>query len=100
MAGSDSLLRRGWCLWELGLRAHSKNESLIIGSLGFLNDLARSTAWIRFAVEVIGYDFYGHMELYDPSDRKSIEWGLKRVFDYDVPRINKAIAFQVSKIPI
>jgi len=35
VAGSDSLLRRGWCLWELGLRAHSKKESLIIGSLGF-----------------------------------------------------------------
>ena len=35
VAGSNSLLRRGWCLWELGLRAHSKKESLIIGSLGF-----------------------------------------------------------------
>ena len=35
VAGSDSLLRRGWCLWELGLRAHSGKESVIIGSLGF-----------------------------------------------------------------
>ena len=34
VAGSDSLMRRGWCLWKLGLRAHANKESLIIGSLG------------------------------------------------------------------
>ena len=33
VAGSDSLLGRGWCLWELGLRAYSGNDSLIIGKL-------------------------------------------------------------------
>ena len=33
VAGSDSLLGRGWCLWELGLRAYSKKDSLIIGKL-------------------------------------------------------------------
>ena len=33
VAGSKTLLRRGWCLWELGLRAHAKEESLIIGLL-------------------------------------------------------------------
>ena len=33
VAGSDSLLDRGWCLWELGLRAYSKQDSLIIGTL-------------------------------------------------------------------
>ena len=27
------LLRRGWCLWELGLRSHSKLPSLIMGNL-------------------------------------------------------------------
>ena len=27
------LLRRGWCLWELGLRAHSKKQSLIMGNV-------------------------------------------------------------------
>ena len=27
------LLRRGWCLWELGLRAHSKLPSLIMGNV-------------------------------------------------------------------
>ena len=40
------------------------------------------------------YDFYGNMKLFDPNDRESIEWGLKRVFDYDVPRINAAVAEQ------
>ena len=41
------------------------------------------------------HDFYGNMKLDDPNDRESIEWGLKRVFDYDVPRINAAVADQV-----
>jgi hypothetical protein len=38
------------------------------------------------------------MKLYDPSDREAIERGLKRVFDYDVDDINRAIAAQVSHI--
>ena len=33
IAGSNSLLDRGWCLWELGLRAYSKKKSLVIGKL-------------------------------------------------------------------
>ena len=33
VAGSLTLLKRGWCLWELGLRAHAKRESLIIGEI-------------------------------------------------------------------
>jgi hypothetical protein len=33
IAGSNSLLDRGWCLWELGLRAYSRKDSLIIGKL-------------------------------------------------------------------
>lgn len=33
VAGSLTLLDRGWCIWELGLRAHSKKSSLIIGEL-------------------------------------------------------------------
>ena len=44
VAGSDSLLRRGWCLWELGLRTHSGNESLISGSLGFKVKSCKSKA--------------------------------------------------------
>jgi len=39
------------------------------------------------------------MQLFDQNDRESIEWGLMRVFDYDVPRINSAIAAQVSENP-
>ena len=35
------------------------------------------------------------MELFDQKDRKEIEYGLKRVFDFNVPRINGAIAAQV-----
>ena len=33
VAGSSSLLDRGWCIWELGLRAYSEKTSLIIGEL-------------------------------------------------------------------
>jgi hypothetical protein len=33
IAGSFTLLDRGWCIWELGLRAYSKKSSLIIGEL-------------------------------------------------------------------
>ena len=36
------------------------------------------------------------MQLFDSADRESIEWGLKRVFNYSVDRINRAIAAQVS----
>jgi hypothetical protein len=84
VAGSGSFLTRGWCLWELGLRAHAKKESLIIGSLG--------------CTARVGNRFYQNMKLYDPSDREAIEWGLKRVFDYDEDNINRAIAAQVSHI--
>ena len=35
IAGSQTLLQRGWCIWELGLRAHAKKESLIIGLLAY-----------------------------------------------------------------
>ncbi len=41
-----------------------------------------------------GYDYFHKMELFDQSDRSSIEIGLKRVFgfgDSGVARINKAI---------
>jgi hypothetical protein len=46
----------------------------------------------------LGNQFYENMKLYDPSDREAIEWGLKRVFDYDEGKINRAIAAQVSHI--
>ena len=35
------------------------------------------------------------MILFDPNDRDAIECGLKRVFDYEVSKINQAIASQV-----
>ena len=47
----------------------------------------------------IGYDFYGHMELYDSTDRDSIEWSLLCVFKNDERRINWAIGAEVSEIP-
>ena len=63
VAGSESFLTRGWCLWELGLRAHSKKESLIIGSFGntvrpsalFLND--HNCILIRGSETVSGFRF-------------------------------------------
>ncbi len=30
---TSHVCRRGWCLWELGLRAHSKKPSFILGAL-------------------------------------------------------------------
>ena len=33
VAGSPTFLERGWCLWELGLRAHAKKRSVVIGEL-------------------------------------------------------------------
>ncbi len=42
-----------------------------------------------------GYDFYGNMMLYDQNDKKDIELGLMRVFEFDTSKINKAIAEQV-----
>jgi len=84
VAGSDTLLRRGWCLWELGLRAHAQKDSLVVGSLENLG---------------ADYDFYGNMELFDPGDRTEIEFGLKRVFDFSIERINRAIANQVYTLP-
>ena len=44
---------------------------------------------------MVSYDFYSNMKLFDPNDRDAIERGLKRVFDYDVSKINQAIASQV-----
>ena len=46
----------------------------------------------------LGNQFYENMKLYDPSDREAIEWGLKRVFNYDEGEINRAITAQVSHI--
>jgi hypothetical protein len=44
----------------------------------------------------LGNQFYENMKLYDPRDREAIEWGLKRVFNYDQGEINRAITAQVS----
>ncbi len=33
VAGSLTLLKRGWCIWELGLRAYAKKKLLIIGEI-------------------------------------------------------------------
>ncbi len=46
----------------------------------------------------LGNQFYQNMKLYDSSDRLAIEWGLKRVFDYNERNINRAITAQVSHI--
>jgi hypothetical protein len=42
-----------------------------------------------------GYDFLGKMDVYDPNDKESILYGLRRVFDFDNEIINKKIADQV-----
>eukprot|EP00291_Cryptomonas_curvata_P005708 CAMPEP_0172198658 /NCGR_PEP_ID=MMETSP1050-20130122/28220_1 /TAXON_ID=233186 /ORGANISM="Cryptomonas curvata, Strain CCAP979/52" /LENGTH=350 /DNA_ID=CAMNT_0012875525 /DNA_START=353 /DNA_END=1405 /DNA_ORIENTATION=- len=82
IAGSITLLDRGWCVWELSLRAHSKKNSLVIGEL---------------EAKERGYDFFSNMKLFDPDDRPAIEMGLCRVFgwgDEGIVRINRAIAAQ------
>jgi hypothetical protein len=107
VAGSESFLTRGWCLWELGLRAHAKKRSLIVGSLGNtvsaaieFNDVWNVIFILRLPLQAaeLGNKFYENMKLFDPSDRSAIEWGLKRVFDYDKGKINRAITAQVSHI--
>jgi hypothetical protein len=107
VAGSESFLTRGWCLWELGLRVHAKKGSLIVGSLGNTVRAATpfynlwnviSTLILPLQAAELGYKFYENMELYDPSDREAIEWGLKRVFAYEESSINRGIAAQVSHV--
>lgn len=44
---------------------------------------------------MVSYDFFSNMKLFDREDRAAIEWGLRRVFDYDESKINQAIASQV-----
>jgi hypothetical protein len=107
VAGSESFLTRGWCLWELGLRAHAKKGSLIIGSLGntvraaiLFKNVWNEVLTLRLPLQAaeLGNKFYENMKLFEPRDRQAIEWGLKRVFDYDRVIINRAIAAQVSHI--
>jgi hypothetical protein len=50
---------------------------------------------MRLQAAELGYKFYEHMRLFDPKDRREIEWGLRRVFG-DPIRINRAIAAQIS----
>ena len=63
------------------------------------------SAWISSLVDLgvlqePNYDFYGNMNLFDPNDRASIEWGLRRVFNYQVPLINAAVAAQVLPLHV
>ena len=63
------------------------------------------SAWISSLVDLgvlqePNYDFYGNMKLFDHNDRVSIEWGLRRVFDYQVPLINAAVAAQVLPLHV
>ena len=46
----------------------------------------------------VGYTFFENMQLFDARDRTEIQYGLRRVFENDVSRINSAIAAQVSEI--
>ena len=38
------------------------------------------------------------MKLFDSADRREIELGLLRVFEFDVQRINRVIAAQVRNV--
>lgn len=49
---------------------------------------------ISCGLQRAGYDYFHKMELFEQSDRSSIEMGLQRVFgfgDSGVAKINKAI---------
>ena len=35
VAGSQTLLQLGWCIWELGLRVHARRESVRIGQWAY-----------------------------------------------------------------
>ena len=49
-----------------------------------------------FQASALCHKFYEEMKLFDPNDRTEIEYGLKRVFDYNVDKINSAIAAQAQ----
>jgi hypothetical protein len=109
VAGSESLFACGWCLWELGLRAHAKKGSLIVGSLGNTVRAAIpfnvvwsviSTLRLPLQAAKLGNTgkFFENMKLDDPSDKEAIEQGLLHVFDYNEDNINRAIAAQASHV--
>lgn len=77
---SLTLLDRGWCLFELCLRCYAGKTTWIVGD---------------FASKEEGYDFHANMKLYDPGDRKAIEYALNRAFNYDKAEVNKAISIQI-----
>jgi hypothetical protein len=78
---SETLLDRGWCIFELCLRYHAKKPTYFVGNLG--NKEA-------------GYDYLKQMKLYSEADRKSIYWSLNRIFNFDDGKINQAILNQAG----
>ena len=54
--GTKTLLTRGWCLFELCLRASQKKQSLILGSLGNKVTLMTGVDWY-FENDVLGCRF-------------------------------------------
>ena len=43
------------------------------------------------------YDYFGNLKVFDEADRSAIEWGLQHIFDYDISKINRAVAAQVCR---
>jgi hypothetical protein len=60
-----------------------------------LNPLYELLSLANLGFQGLGYDFFSNMKLFDSNDRNAIEWGLKRVFDYEKSKINQAITSQV-----
>jgi hypothetical protein len=81
VAASNILIKRGWCLWELWLRAYAMKKSVLVGEL---------------ELDGADYDFYGQMQLFDPGDRRQIQLAVGRFFQ-DVSSMNRAIAVQLGQ---
>lgn len=84
--GTNELLTRGWCLFELCLRASQKNRSLILGDLGD-------------KVKKVGHNFFTNMVLWDPQDKTAIETTLKNLHGWHdgyEERINRVIVDQIT----
>ena len=57
--------------------------------------VTRNLACLLSFPQEAGYGFLEKMDVYDPSDKKSIYYGLRRVFNFDNSIINQKIADQV-----
>ena len=97
---SETLLDRGWCIFELCLRFHAKKPTYFVGNLGnkVILDISKfePESFSNIFLQEAGYDYLKQMKLYSEDDKKSIYWSLNRIFNFDDGKINQAILNQAG----